>query len=71
MGPDPSVVAWVGSHCGPSFFIIIFFLRGGGGGGGGGGDSPTPFIKRRFGPAPLGLCSEPMVYIVFYPIGFF
>ena len=28
--------------------------------GGGGGGPPTPFIERRFGPAPLGLCSGPM-----------
>ena len=48
-------MAWVGSQCGPSFFI-----RGGGGGGGGGGCSLTPFIERRFGPAPLGLRSGPM-----------
>ena len=46
-------MAWVRSHCGPSFFI-------GGGGGGGGGSPSTPFIERRFGPAPLGLCSGPM-----------
>ena len=48
-------MAWVGSHCGSSFFI-----EGGGGGGGGGGGPPTPFIERRFGPAPLGLHSGPM-----------
>ena len=44
-------------------------LGGGGGGGGGspeggvpsrGGVPPTPFIKRRFGPAPLGLRYGPM-----------
>ena len=42
-----NAVAWVGSHCGSGFFI-------------GGGVPVAPFIKQRFGPAPLGLRSRPM-----------
>ena len=50
---DPSALAWVGSHYGPSFFI---------------GSPPTPFIKRMFGPAPLDLCSGPMYMSFSTPI---
>ena len=48
MGLGPGDVARVGPHCGPHFFIGGFF--------------PIPFIKRRFGPAPLGSCSGPMSF---------
>ena len=38
-----------------------------GGGGGGGGGFLTPFIKRMFGPTPLGLRSRSMYMSFFTP----
>ena len=55
-GPWPSAVAWVGSHCGSSFFI------------GGGGGPPNSIYKAEVWACAPWFALWAYIYVVFYPI---